>query len=100
VTGLDTINFLNRFHANRTVISASGLTVEGPTEVHSGAAAVQRVMLKRAAERILLLDHSKYDQPHLEIVCPLAEINRLITDAPAPPLLGSALRIAGVDVMH
>lgn len=99
VTGLDTIGFLDRFHANRAVIGASGLTVEGPTEVHSGAAAVKRAMLKRATEGILLIDHSKFDQPNLEVVCPLADIDRLVTDAPAPPGLGTALRGAGVEIM-
>src|SRR5262249_38735747 len=54
VFGPETVSFLSRFRANRAVIGASGLTVEGPTEVSSGAAAVKRAMLARSAEHILV----------------------------------------------
>ena len=100
VAGQDTIAFLERFRANRSVISASGLTVDGPTEVNSGAAAVKRAMLKRAPERILLLDHAKFDQQNLEVVCPLSDLNRLVTDAPVPPALDVALRDAGIEILN
>jgi DeoR/GlpR family transcriptional regulator of sugar metabolism len=100
VAGPDTLAFLGRFQANRAVVSASGLTIEGPTEINSGAAAVKRAMFKRAAERILLLDHGKFDRPNLEVVCPLADINRLVTDAPPPPALAAALAEAGTEVLH
>src|SRR5262245_6482952 len=45
--GAETVAFLGRFHANRAIVSASGLTVEGATEIHSGAAAVKRAMFGR-----------------------------------------------------
>ena len=100
MAGPDTIAFLERFRANRSVISAGGLTVDGPTEVNSGAAAVKRAMLKRATERILLLDHAKFDRPNLEVVCPLGDLNRLVTDAPIPPALSIALRDAGTEILN
>lgn len=100
VDGPDTVAFLDRFQANRAFVSTSGLTVEGPTEAHSGSAAVKRAMFRRAVERVLLLDHSKFDQPNLEVVCPLGDVQRLITDAPVPDALGRALRRAGTDVLH
>jgi len=98
VTGPDTIAFLNRFNANRAVIGASGITAEGPNEVNSGAAAVKRAMLLRAEERMLLADHSKFGMPHLEVVCPLTEIHRLVTDRPPARELAAALRRANVEV--
>jgi DeoR/GlpR family transcriptional regulator of sugar metabolism len=98
VTGPDTIAFLNRFNANRAVIGASGVTAEGPNEVNSGAAAVKRAMLLRAEERMLLADHSKFGMPHLEVVCPLTEIHRLVTDRTPARELAAALRRANVEV--
>src|SRR5688572_4514346 len=71
VAGPDCVAFLSRFNANRTVIGASGLTAEGPNEASSGAAAVKRAMLARAQERVLLIDHLKFGQPNLELICPL-----------------------------
>ena len=98
LTGPDTIAFLGRFNANRAVIGASGLTAEGPNEVNSGAAAVKRAMLQRAEERMLLADHSKFGEPHLEVICPLSDINRLVSDRPPGRELATALRRAKVEV--
>lgn len=97
VTGPDTIAFLSRFHANRLIIGASGITSEGPNEAHAGVAAVKRAMLGRAQERILLLDHSKFDRLNLEVICPLTGIDRLVTDQLPPRELSAALRRAEVE---
>ena len=94
--GPDTLAFLRRFHADKAVIGAGGLTAEGPTEVQPGAAWVKRVMLERARRRILLVDHSKLEQARYELVCPLGDLDDLVTDAPPPAPLAEALSTAGV----
>lgn len=96
VFGPETLAFLRRFHADLAVIGASGLTAEGVTEVQSGAAWVKRAMLERARRRVLLVDQTKFQQARLEVVCPLDRIDDLVTDAPPPPELATALREAGV----
>ena len=98
VNGPDTISYLNRFNANRAFIGASGITVEGPNEVDSGAAAVKRVMLLRAKERVLLVDHSKFEMPHLEVICPLDDIHYLVSDRAPKRELADALRRANVEI--
>jgi DeoR/GlpR family transcriptional regulator of sugar metabolism len=55
-------------------------------------------MLQRAEERMLLADHSKFGEPHLEVICPLGEINRLVSDRPPGRELAAALRRAKVEV--
>jgi DeoR/GlpR family transcriptional regulator of sugar metabolism len=99
VTGPDTIAFLGRFNANRAVIGASGITAEGPNEVDSAAAAVKRAMLRRSEERMLLVDHAKFDKPHLEVICPLGDIHRLVSDRAPKRELADALRRANVEVL-
>jgi DeoR/GlpR family transcriptional regulator of sugar metabolism len=96
--GPETLAFLRRFRADKAVIGAGGLTAEGPTEVQPGAAWVKRVMLERARRRILLVDHSKFEQARYELVCPLAGLDDLVTDAPAPPALTAAIGAAGVTL--
>jgi DeoR/GlpR family transcriptional regulator of sugar metabolism len=99
VFGPETVTFLGRFHANRAVISASGLTAEGPTEINAGAASIKRAMLARSAQHILLVDHGKFDQPSLETVCPLSALHCLVTDAPPLAALRDALGIARTEVL-
>lgn len=80
VTGPETIAFLERFFVDKTFIGASGLTEVGPSEVHSGAAWVKRLMLRQAKRKYLLLDASKFNSLRHELICPLGEIDELITD--------------------
>jgi DeoR/GlpR family transcriptional regulator of sugar metabolism len=94
--GPETLAFLRRFRADKAVIGAGGLTADGPTEVHSGAAWVKRVMLEQARRGILLVDHSKFDQARYEIVCALAELDDLVSDDPPPRALAEALAEANV----
>jgi DeoR/GlpR family transcriptional regulator of sugar metabolism len=96
--GPETLAFLRRFRADKAVIGAGGLTVDGPTEVHSCAAWVKRVMLERARRGILLVDHSKFDQTRYEIICALAEIDDLVSDAPPPRALTEAIAQADVTL--
>ncbi len=96
VFGADAVAFLERYNANVAVISASGLTPDGPNDVNPNAAAIKRAMLARSAAGLLLLDHSKYEQLTLENVCPLARIDVLVSDAAPPAALGRALKRDGV----
>ncbi|HVM84953.1 MAG TPA: DeoR/GlpR family DNA-binding transcription regulator [Candidatus Binatia bacterium] len=100
VVGADTANFLTRFNANRVVIGASGVTREGPNEAHLGSAAVKRVMLERAQSRILLVDHSKFNQTNLDVVCPLGGIDYMVTDQAPTGELAAALQRARVEVQE
>ncbi|SMF19166.1 transcriptional regulator, DeoR family [Tistlia consotensis] len=98
VFGSDAVAFLDRYNANVAVISASGLTADGPNDVNPNAAAIKRAMLGRSATGLLLLDHSKYDLLTLENVCPLDEIDVLVSDQAPPAPLGRALKRAEVAV--
>lgn len=89
--GPETLAFLRRFHADKAVIGAGGLTAEGPTEVLPEAAWVKRAMLERARRRILLVDHGKFDQARYELVGPLADLDDLVTDRRPPRELCRAI---------
>ena len=96
ISGPETQAFLNRFRADKCIIGASGLTVEGPVEANSGSAWVKQAMLERSDQHILLADQSKFDQASLHVVCPLSTLDDIVTDA--PPGLNLAERIQAADV--
>lgn len=98
VVGPDCIAFLARYNANCAVIGASGLTTEGPNEANSNAAAVKRAMLARSQESMLLVDHAKFGQPNLEVVCSLGELDRVITDKAPAREFAQTLRQAEVEL--
>lgn len=101
VYGPDALSYIGRYYADLALIGASGLTVDGPTDVESQACSIKRAMVERASRSVLLLDSTKFDQKHLEVVCPLSRIAEVVTDrapegalAKAMRRVGTALRIA------
>lgn len=96
--GPEATAFLQRFRATKAIIGASGLTVEGPVEIDSAASWIKRTMIERSARRYLLADDTKLETPSLEVVCPLDQIDDLVTNAPPPAALRRALSAAGVEV--
>jgi DeoR/GlpR family transcriptional regulator of sugar metabolism len=98
VSGPETIAFLSRFHGDMAVIGAGGLTVEGPSEVHSGSAWVKRTMLARCPRGVLVVDRSKFDTPRHELVCALDELDDVVVDAAPDADLGDALEASGVTL--
>lgn len=98
VFGPETAAFLKRFRATKAIIGASGLTAEGPVDIDSAATWVKRTMIERAARRFLLIDESKLGAQSIETVCPLDQIDDLVTSAPPSAALRDALDGAGVEV--
>ncbi len=98
VYGSETCAFLQRFNADIAFIGASGLTVEGPTDVETQACWVKRTMLERAERSVLLLDGAKFNRRHLELVCPLDRLTDVVTDRFPDNALASKLSAGGVSI--
>jgi DeoR/GlpR family transcriptional regulator of sugar metabolism len=96
VFGPETNGFLSRFVADQCIIGASGLTTAGPTEANSGSAWVKRAMLAQSRRHVLLIDRSKYDQPRLEVVCPLSALDDIVADQAPSRALAKHLAKASV----
>ena len=98
VCGAETTNFLRKFQADTAIIGASGLFPDGPCEADSPTAWIDRVMLERANHKILLILHTKFDQPKLELICPLEALDVIISDQQPQGDLLEAIRSAGVTL--
>ena len=96
VFGPEATHFLQRFHADKTFIGASGLTVSGPVEANSPVSWIKRTMIGQAKRRLLMVDHTKFNSYALERVCPLTDIDDVIADTAPDEALGKALAVAKV----
>lgn len=83
--GPEVAEFLRRYRANHAFIGAGGMTLEGPNDVSAELCWVKRAMIERAGECTLLVDHGKFGNLGLEIICPLERVTRVVTDRPPPP---------------
>ena len=99
VYGPETDAFMSRFHVNKVFFGASGLTVDGPNEPDSKVTWIVRRMIEQAQSVILLVDHHKFGEIRLERICPLTDIDIIVTDQAPDAKLYEAMMNAGVELL-
>lgn len=99
VVGTETVEFLQRFNANRCLIGASGLWSGGPSEDVRGFAAVKRAMLKCSEERHLLIDSGKFGHRGRSQVSDLSALSSIVVDTEPDSALFDALTRANVEML-
>lgn len=100
IHGPDTIDALQKYRASKAFLGASGLTPEGPNDAGVGPGLIYGAMMRRAAQAIILADHSKFDRPSLSVYGPWSPGVTLVSDAVPDGELGEALKISGAHLIH
>jgi DeoR family glycerol-3-phosphate regulon repressor len=79
-------------------VGVSGITAQGIYDYSFEDTDMKRVYLKRATQKVVLCDSTKFKRMSLVHIGPLQQFDMLITDAMPPADLSEALAVAGVDV--
>lgn len=89
VYGSDALDQLERCKANIAILSIDGLcSNEGVSTMHAEEVLIDRMMIKRADESIIIADKSKLEQEGFLYVCGIEKISRLVTEKGTPsPIL-------------
>jgi DeoR family glycerol-3-phosphate regulon repressor len=98
VLGEDTVEFIRRYNADIAIIGASSLSVDGPSDMISGAAAVKRAMIAHALSTALVVTNDKFGRNSLERVCALGELSDIVTDREPQPALRAVIEGAGAEL--
>src|ERR1017187_8357316 len=86
LTGNAALTFLDNIYMDKVFLSVTGLDAErGATTLESDEALVYRKMLKQAKQVIVVADASKLGKVSPAFICPVSEMNILITDTSALP---------------
>lgn len=91
-------NFIH-FNVDKAFIGIGGITESGVTDFHVGEARLHRQLIKNARQSVILADSSKLGVRAMNNVCPLEDVDIVITDAKAPKQIIKALTQAGVRVI-
>ena len=94
-----TIEQVARFNAAHAVLTVGALNADGAADFDLEEAQVARAMVRQAETVTVLADASKLGRSSLFGVCTLAEVGRLVTDAPPAAELAEALRRSGVELI-
>jgi DeoR family ulaG and ulaABCDEF operon transcriptional repressor len=88
-----------RFHAPRLFMGAAALGPAGVMQADVVLINAERRLMERADEIIVLVDSSKFDGPSGHVVCPLEDIDILVTDSHISASHRAMLEKAGVRVV-
>ncbi len=87
------------FNVDKAFIGIGGITADGITDFHTGEAQLHRQLIKNATKSIALADSSKLGIRAMNNVCPLTDIDIVITDSKAPKQLIKDIENTGVKVI-
>ncbi len=87
------------FNVDKAFIGIGGITADGITDFHTGEAQLHRQLIKNATKSIALADSSKLGIRAMNNVCPLSDIDIVITDSKAPKQLIKDIENQGVKVI-
>ena len=91
---------ISSYNLQKAFISAEAVGLnEGIMDTNEAEASVKRCMIDVAREVTLLADHSKFDNMSHITVCPLDNIDRLITDSKTDIKIIEGLREKGIEVI-
>ena len=72
---------IKSFHADKAILSCKGLDLEkGITDANEMFSQVKQTMLKSAKERILVVDHTKFNNIAFSKIGDLSSIDIVVTD--------------------
>ncbi len=94
-----TERMLAEFYFDKAFIGASGVSMDGITGFNLEDSLVKSVLVQRAGQRILLVDHTKFGSVAFRLVAPLSSIDTIVTGVEANPAIIAALRERGINVL-
>ncbi|MFR0586593.1 DeoR/GlpR family DNA-binding transcription regulator [Lactobacillus porci] len=99
--GLDTIDYLSRFHAHMIFFSVSSISEDGLFMADMSQNEVKKVMMHNSDVKVALIDHTKF-VAHQDFIklCPIDDIDYLITDMPINnETIESQIKKAGIKLI-
>ncbi|MBC7966372.1 MAG: DeoR/GlpR transcriptional regulator [Fuerstia sp.] len=78
--GEQAVEALRKMHAGRLVMSTGGITAEGLFNSNALLVDTERQMIRTADRVTLVADSSKFGQRALSMLCPLSDVDEIVTD--------------------
>lgn len=89
-----------RFHFDKFFMGASGFDTEsGPTDFNLDDVEIKQCFIKKARQRIALIDFSKFRKKSLATICDVEDLTDVITDSSTPMEEIEVLKTKGLRVI-
>lgn len=98
--GSSTLEEVGQYNADATFFSCHGFSLSaGPTESSISQQRAKAAMLEHSSKHYLLLDHSKWNQVFLASICPIEDIDAVITDAEPSEEYKNYFSLNGIELI-
>ena len=95
------MHFINQVYLDKVFLNVVGLDVErGATTLEADEAVIFRAMQRQAREVIAVADHTKLGQVSSALICPVQEIQMLVTDTGATDAMIAPFEERGIKVLR
>jgi len=99
--GPKAIDFVSQHFLDIAFIGVNGIHPEkGITDYYAEHAATHQALLRQARKKVVLADHTKFGLISRNLVCPVRDIDVIITDTGARDDMVAPLLSAGVEVLR
>ncbi len=92
------VEMLAKLRVRRTILSVAAINEEGCFNNNRMLVETERAMLRAGAQVIIVADSSKFGQQSIAHLCPLSEIDLIVTDSELPAEWQSRIEAAGVSL--
>ena len=98
--GDDTLSQLHKYRADRAILSIDGIDPDaGITTYHSEEVEMNRLMIERSGETIIVADSTKLGRESFSHLCSLNPRMKIVTGKNADPEIVARLREKGITVL-
>lgn len=81
LVGPKAVECIRSFNADKVILSCKGIDMEkGITDANEMFSQVKQTMLASAKEKILAVDHTKFDKVAFSKICSITDIDMIVTD--------------------
>lgn len=100
-TDVTALSFLDSINADIAFLATNSWSLDhGVTTASADHFYIRRKMMDRTAKKVLLADSSKFGARSMKTICPLSELDMIVTDSRFSEESIAAIRAAGCNIMQ
>ena len=100
IIGEPAIDYGSQFNVDLCILSCSGLDQKGLYEASLQQASIKKCMLENSKTKILLADHSKFNNSYKFKLCGYNAIDYLLTDLPPTATIIEATKKSNCEILY
>jgi DeoR/GlpR family transcriptional regulator of sugar metabolism len=101
LVGPKAVESISTFNADKVIMSCKGIDMEkGITDANEMFSQVKKAMIRSAKQRILAVDHTKFEKVAFSQICEVTDIDMVVTDVRPSDAWMEYFKDKGIDCLY